>query len=77
MGRFIFLETAARIAGAFIAEVSEFASGVNPWVESARIEVVALHGEKYHLPELREEYAGSVICLARQEEPDLSDYGTG
>jgi len=73
-GRFYFLETAARVGGAFIAEVSEFASGVNPWVEWARIEVAALRGETYRLPELRDDYAGSVICLARQEEPDLCGY---
>jgi len=73
-GQFYFLETAARVGGAFIAEVAEFASGVNPWVEWARIEVASMRGKKYHLPELREEYAGSVICLARQEEPELSGY---
>jgi biotin carboxylase len=73
-GRFYFLETAARVGGAFIADVCEAASGVNPWVEWARIEVAQLRGEWYSLPALREEYAGSVICLARQEEPDLSAY---
>jgi len=73
-GKFYFLETAARVGGAFIAEVSEFASGVNPWVEWARIETASMRGEQYRLPELRDEYAGSVICLARQEEPDLSGY---
>jgi biotin carboxylase len=73
-GQFYFLETAARVGGAFIAEVSEFASGVNPWVEWARMEVAQMRGERYRLPELREEYAGSVICLARQEEPDLTAY---
>ena len=73
-GKFFFLETAARVGGAFIAEVSEFASGVNPWVEWARIENALLRGETYRLPELLEEYAGSVICLARQETPDISGY---
>jgi len=73
-GKFYFLETAARVGGAFIADVAEFASGVNPWVEWARIEVALMRGEKYRLPELREDYAGSVICLARQETPDLSGY---
>jgi biotin carboxylase len=73
-GQLYFLETAARVGGAFIADVTEFASGVNPWVEWARIEVALMRGEKYRLPELREEYAGSVICLARQETPDLSGY---
>ncbi len=73
-GRYYFLETAARVGGAFIAEVAEFASGVNPWVEWARIENALVRGEMYRLPELREEYAGSVICLARQETPDTSGY---
>ena len=73
-GKFYFLETAARVGGAFIAEVAEFASGINPWVEWARIEVALLRGETYALPPLREDYAGSVICLARQETPDTSGY---
>jgi len=73
-GKYYFLETAARVGGAFIAEVAEFASGVNPWVEWARIENALLRGETYRLPELREDYAGSVICLARQEIPDTSGY---
>lgn len=73
-GTYYFLETAARVGGAFIAEVAEFASGLNPWVEWARIENALVRGETYRLPELREEYAGSVICLARQETPDTSGY---
>jgi hypothetical protein len=73
-GGYYFLETAARVGGAFIAEVAEFASGVNPWVEWARIENALLRGETYELPPLREEYAGSVICLARQQTPDTSSY---
>jgi hypothetical protein len=73
-GKFYFLETAARVGGAFIAEVVEFANKVNPWVEWAKIEVALLRGETYQLPEIRREYAGSVICLARQEEPDTSSY---
>ena len=73
-GQFYFLETAARVGGAYIAEVAEAASGVNPWVEWARMEIAQLRGETYGLPPLREEYAGSVICLARQEWPDTSGY---
>lgn len=72
--RFYFLETAARVGGAFIAEVVEFASGLNPWAEWAKIEVAQLRGEDYDLPVLRHDYAGSVLCLARQETPDLSGY---
>ena len=73
-GRFYFLESAARVGGAYIAEVVEFATGVNPWVEWARMEVAELLGEEYRLPELREEYGGSVISLARQEWPDTNSY---
>ena len=73
-GRFYFLETAARVGGAYIAEVTEAGSAVNPWIEWARIEVAQIHGETYKLPQVREEYAGSLICLARQEWPDLSAY---
>ncbi|HEY4357237.1 MAG TPA: ATPase [Acidobacteriaceae bacterium] len=73
-GKFYFLETAARVGGAFIAEVVEFASGVNPWREWARMEAAAAKGLPYALPELRGDYAGSVICLARQDQPDTSAY---
>ena len=73
-GRFYFLETAARVGGAFIAELVEFSKGLNPWVEWARIEMAGLMGMQYHLPKLKGGYAGSVICLAKQEEPDLSGY---
>jgi biotin carboxylase len=73
-GRFYFLETAARVGGAYIAELVEMSKGLNPWVEWARIEVAQMTSGSYALPELRAEYGGSVICLARQEEPDLGGY---
>jgi biotin carboxylase len=73
-GSFYFLETAARVGGAHIAEVVEFASGINPWVEWARMEVAALFHMEYALPKPKQRYAGSVICLAREEWPDTSHY---
>lgn len=73
-GQIYFLESAARVGGAYIAEVTEAASGLNPWVEWARMEVALLRGEEYVLPAPRTEYAGSVICLARQEWPDTTAY---
>jgi biotin carboxylase len=72
-GRFYFLETAARVGGANIAEVVEAATGVNLWREWARIEVAGEHGV-YEVPEPRADYAGIVISLARQEWPDTSGY---
>jgi biotin carboxylase len=38
-GRFYFLEIAARVGGAYIADVLEAASGVNLWREWARLEI--------------------------------------
>jgi len=73
-GRFYFLETAARVGGAYIADTIELATGLSPWVEWARIEVAAARGTPYTLPPLRHDSAGAVISLARQESPDLSAY---
>ena len=73
-GRFYFLETAARVGGAYIADMVEFATGVNPWVEWARMEVALASGREYTLATPRQDFAGSVITLARQEAPDLSGY---
>lgn len=73
-GEFYFLEVAARVGGAFIAEVIEHTYGINPWVEWARLEVAAMRGQPYVLPPTRNDYAGSVLCLARVPEPDTSHY---
>ena len=72
-GRFYFLETAARVGGANIAETVEAATGVNLWAEWARIEMAGEEG-LYELPPHRDDYAGVIISLARQEYPDTSAY---
>jgi biotin carboxylase len=72
-GHFYFLECAARVGGAYINEMVEAATGVNLWREWARIEIAGEHG-RYQLPPVREEYAGVILSLARQEEPDTSGY---
>jgi biotin carboxylase len=72
-GRFYFLETAARVGGANIAEVVEAATGINLWAEWAKIEIAGEHG-RYEVPPYKEGYAGIVISLARQECPDTSCY---
>lgn len=73
-GRYYFLEIAARVGGAFIADLVEVATGVNLWREWARLEVANLRGELYVLPGAREEYAGSVLCLAQTAEPDTAAF---
>ena len=73
-GAFVFLETAARVGGASIAEMVEAATGVNLWREWARLEIADVRGEDYAPPDPRQEYAGVLISLARQEWPDTSAY---
>jgi biotin carboxylase len=73
-GRFYFLEIAARVGGAFIADLVEYATGVNLWREWARIEAANLRGEPYTLPQAFTSYAGSVLCLAHTAEPDTSAF---
>ena len=72
-GRFYFLETAARVGGANIAECVEAASGLNLWAEWARIEIAG-EDKPYELPPHRDDYAGVIISLARQQCPDTSAY---
>ncbi|HKI25775.1 MAG TPA: ATP-grasp domain-containing protein [Candidatus Sulfotelmatobacter sp.] len=72
-GQFYFLECAARVGGAYINEMVEAATGVSLWREWARIEVAGGDGS-YKLPPVREEYAGVILSLARQEDPDTSAY---
>jgi biotin carboxylase len=72
-GHFYFLECAARVGGAYISEMVEAATGINLWREWARIEIAGGNGS-YQLPSLREEYAGVILSLARQEDPDTSGY---
>ena len=73
-GRLYFLENAARVGGANIAECVDYATGVNLWREWARIEIANLRGERYELPPSHGGYAGLINCLAHQEWPDLSTY---
>jgi len=72
-GRIYFLEVAARVGGAYIANVVEAATGVNLWAEWAKLETLT-PGAAYQAPAPRHNYAGVIISLARQEWPDTSAY---
>ena len=72
-GHFYFLECAARVGGAYINEMVETATGINLWREWARIEIGG-EGGSYKLPLARTDYAGVILSLARQENPDTSAY---
>jgi biotin carboxylase len=71
--RVYFLEVAARVGGAYISNMVETATGINLWREWAHLEVTA--GKlPYQLPQPRKDYAGVIVSLARQQEPDTSGY---
>ncbi len=72
-GRLYFIEIAARVGGAYISDVVEAASGINLWREWAKLEIGA-GKDSYALPATRQHYAGVIVSLARQEQPDTSAY---
>ncbi len=72
-GQLYFLEIAARVGGAYISDMMEAATGVNLWREWAKLEIGA--GKmRYEMPAPRQDYAGVIVSLARQENPDTSGY---
>lgn len=73
-GRFYFVEVAARVGGANIEQLVEASSGINLWGEWAKLEAAHTQKRSYQLPQITHNYAGVLICLARQEFPDLSSY---
>jgi biotin carboxylase len=72
-GGFVFLETSARVGGAYIVDTVEAATGINLWREWAKVEIAGEHGT-YAVPAPQQAYAGIVLTLARQEIPDMAPY---
>lgn len=72
-GELYFLEIAARVGGANIAETVEAATGLNLWSEWARIET-ATEEKPYKLQKPDNRYSGVIISLSRQQWPDTSAY---
>jgi len=73
-GRYYFLETSSRVGGAHLAEMIEFASGINLWKEWVKIEVAAFRKAAYKLPPVKKDYTGIVVSLSRFKEPDTSSF---
>lgn len=73
-GELYFLETSARVGGAHISDLIEHATGINMWAEWAKIEVASARGGDYHIAPPRQDYAGLLVSLARQEWPDTSSF---
>jgi biotin carboxylase len=72
-GKLYFLETSARVGGAHIVDLIEAATGINLWAEWAKVEIAGGKAP-YRPPEPRKDAAGLLISLAKQEQPDTSEY---
>jgi biotin carboxylase len=72
-GKLYFIEVAARVGGAYITNEIEAATGINLWREWALLEI-GVDKKPYELPKKQNGYAGVIISLARQENPDTSAY---
>jgi biotin carboxylase len=72
-GEIFFLETSARVGGAHIAELVEASTGLNLWAEWAKVELGGPDGAYVAVP-TRQDYAGLIVSLARQENPDTSQF---
>lgn len=70
-GRIYFLETSARVGGAYVSDLLEAATGLNMWEEWAKVEAAET---AWQPPKDRGDYAGLLVTLARQENPDTSEY---
>ena len=73
-GQYYFLETASRVGGAHLAEMVEYSSGVNLWMEWARLEYAVATRTPYQLPKVRKDHAGIIVSLARQKWPDTAQF---
>lgn len=72
-GKFYLLEVAARVGGAYIANVLEHACGFNLWREWGKLEI-ATKDKPYKLPKLRKDFAGITLALSKDDAPDTSHY---
>lgn len=73
-GAFYFLETSSRVGGAHLSEMVEASSGLNLWVEWAKLETAVALNQPYHVPPARQDHAGIIVSLARQLHPDHSSF---
>jgi biotin carboxylase len=73
-GEYHFLEVAARVGGAHIADMVYAATGLNLWREWARLELARASRTSYRRPAPRADHGGIIISLARQEWPNTAAY---
>lgn len=72
-GKFYLVEVAARVGGAYIANVHEHACGFNLWREWGKMET-STEENPYVPPKTRKDFAAIALALANEEHPDTSAY---
>ena len=73
-GTYYFLETASRVGGAHIPDLVEAATGINIWREWARLENSLLKNKPYQIDKPTGFFAGLIISLANELNPDTTDF---
>ena len=73
-GTWYFLETSSRVGGAHIPDLVEASTGINLWREWARIENSWLKNAPYELAKPKELFAGLLICLSRDKNPNCKEF---
>lgn len=71
-GQFYFIETSARVGGAHLAEMVEYATGINLWEEWAKVEYANASGTFHQVKAPESNQAGILISLAKNKTPDYS-----
>jgi biotin carboxylase len=67
--RAYFLEIGARVAGSNLDRLTTAATGIDLFLESARLDLDWLQGGRYALPKTFRKEAGIVLCLSRDKSP--------
>ncbi|WP_294283068.1 ATPase [uncultured Chryseobacterium sp.] len=73
-GKYYFLETSSRVGGAHIPDLVEASSSINIWREWAKIEDALLRGKDYQVSKPTGYYAGLIIALIKDQQPDYNAF---
>ncbi|HIB64505.1 MAG TPA: ATPase [Phycisphaerales bacterium] len=71
-GELYFLELAGRVGGAHIDRLVDGEAGLDLWREWARVEIAQVQGKKYKVKRSHSYNGGILLCLSKQQAPELS-----
>ena len=73
-GKWYFLETSSRVGGAHIPDLVEASTGINLWLEWARIENALLKNTKYEIGKSTGFAAGLIVALGKEKVPNYEKF---